>query len=65
MNNYEDVKMYVNNHQGIITAKEFKDSNINFFFINKLIEDKIIERVARGIYNKTEDFEDVYSKRIF
>lgn len=60
MKNYEDVKTYVNNHNGMITAKEFKDNNINFFFINKLIEDDIIERVSRGIYNKTEDFEDEY-----
>lgn len=44
----------------MITIKEFKDNDISFFFINKLIKDNIIERASKGIYNKTEDFEDDY-----
>ena len=60
MLNYESVKEFVKNHNGMITAKEFKDNNISFFFINKLIEDDIIERADNGIYNKTEEFEDEY-----
>lgn len=60
MQNYETVKEYVKNHNGMITSKDFKDNNIGFFFINKLIEDNIIERAANGIYNKAEDFEDEY-----
>ena len=60
MLNYQSVKEFVKNHNGMITAKEFKDNNISFFFINKLIEDDIIERADNGIYNKTEEFEDEY-----
>lgn len=60
MNSYENVKKFVKNHNGMITTKEFKDNNIGFFFINKLIDDNIIERVDNGIYNKTEDFQDEY-----
>lgn len=60
MLNYENVKEFVKNHNGMITAKEFKDNDIGFFFINKLINDNIIERVDNGIYNKKEDFEDEY-----
>ena len=52
MLNYENVKEFVKNHNGMITAKEFKDNDIGFFFINKLINDNIIERVDNGIYNK-------------
>lgn len=60
MNNYNDIKKYVKNHNGIITTKDLKKQKISFYFINKLIFDNIIEKVSRGIYNKTEDFEDEY-----
>ena len=60
MFNYENIKEFVKNHNGMITAKEFKENNIGFFYINKLIDDNIIERVDNGIYNKVEDFEDNY-----
>ncbi len=60
MNNYNDIKKYVKNHNGMITAKDFKNQKISFYFINKLIFDNIIEKVSRGIYNKTQDFEDEY-----
>ena len=60
MQSYEEVKKFVSNHNGMITAKEFKENRIGFFFINKLMEDKIIERSDIGIYNKIDDFEDRY-----
>lgn len=60
MQNYEKVKEFIKLHKGMITSKDFKDNDIGFFFINKLIEDNIIERVGSGIYNKTEEFEDEY-----
>ena len=60
MPSYDNIKKFIKNHSGMITAKEFKDNNINFHFINKLIDDNIIERVENGLYNKTEDFEDQY-----
>ena len=60
MQNYEEVKKFVNNHNGMISAKEFKENQIGFFFINKLMKENIIERSDVGIYNKVEDFEDRY-----
>lgn len=60
MQNYEKVKEFIKFHKGMITSKDFKDNDIGFFFINKLIEDNIIERVGNGIYNKAEEFEDEY-----
>ena len=60
MRTYEKVKKFVNNHNGMIMTKEFKENRIGFFFINKLMEDKIIERSDIGIYNKMDDFEDCY-----
>lgn len=60
MLNYETVKDFVKNRNGMITVKDFKDNDIGFFFINKLMEDNIIERADNGIYNKTGDFEDEY-----
>ena len=60
MQSYEEVKKFVSNHNGMITAKEFKENRIGFFFINKLMKDKVIERSDVGIYNKMDDFEDRY-----
>ena len=60
MNNYNDIKKYVEQHKGILTIKDFKSKKISYYFINKLIFDNIIEKVSRGMYNKIEDFEDEY-----
>ncbi len=60
MPSYEFAKNFIKKHNGMITAREFKDNNISFFFINKLIKDEIIEKVDNGIYNKVGDFEDEY-----
>ncbi len=60
MNDYNKVKEFVKNHKGMLTTQDFKNNKIGFFFINKLIDDNIIEKIDKGIYNKTEDFEDEY-----
>ena len=60
MNNYNDIKKYVEQHKGILTIKDFKSKKISYYFINKLIFDNINEKVSRGMYNKIEDFEDEY-----
>ena len=70
MKNYEKIKKFITKYKGMISIDEFKKRNISHYYINKLIEDKIIERVSTGIYNKCEEFEDEFfvmqqnSKRI-
>ena len=61
MLNYKMVKEFVKNHSGMITAKEFKDNNIGFFFINKLIEDNIIEKYQ---FSSEKILEDELTSRI-
>ena len=60
MKNYEKIVNFVNKKNNVITTKEFKDAKIGFFFINKLIEDNYISRIGKGIYGKTNSFEDEY-----
>lgn len=70
MKDYEKIKKFVTEYKGMITIDDFKKQNISHHYINQLIEDKIIERVGTGIYNKVEEFEDEFfiiqqnSKRI-
>jgi len=70
MKNYENIKKFVTEYNGIISINEFKKTNISHHYINQLIKDNIIERVGVGIYNKCEEFEDEFfimqqnSKRI-
>ena len=60
MQDYEKVKKIVKNYNGMLTSTDFKNNEISYFFVNKLINDHIIERVDKGIYNKADEFEDVY-----
>ena len=60
MQDYEKVKKFVKNYNGMLTSTDFKNNEISYFFVNKLINDHIIERVDKGIYNKADEFEDVY-----
>lgn len=70
MRNYEDIKKFVTEYKGMITINDFKKEDISHHYINQLIEDKIIERVGTGVYNKCEEFKDEFfvmqqnSKRI-
>lgn len=58
MKNYEEMKNFVKSSNGIITCKELTENNISKYFINKLVEDNILERYSRGVYIKTDIFED-------
>ena len=60
MADYKTAKDFIKEQTGIITAKDFKNQGISFFLIKKLIEDYMIERVDKGIYIKTDEFEDTY-----
>lgn len=60
MNDYQKILKFVKNHNSLITIEEFKRQDISYYFINKLIEDGIISRADKGIYMKTDSFEDIY-----
>ena len=60
MNDYQKILKFVKNHNSLITIEEFKQQDISYYFINKLIEDGIIRRADKGIYIKTDSFEDIY-----
>ena len=60
MKSYEKVVNFVNKKNNVITTKEFKDAEIGFYYINKLIEDNYISRIGKGLYGKTDSFEDEY-----
>ena len=58
--NYKNIIDFINTKNNTITTKEFEEANISFYHINKLIEDGYIERRGKGVYGKTDSFEDEY-----
>lgn len=61
MKDYEQLKKFIDEHNSnIITVEEFKNHDINFYYIKKLIEDNYISRKDKGIYIKSETSEDPY-----
>ena len=60
MKNYEEMKNFVKKSNGIITSKELKENKISNYFIQKLIDDNILERYSRSFYIRTDIFEDEF-----
>ena len=60
MKNYEEMKNYVKKSNGIITSKELKEKKISNYYVQKLIDDNILERYSRGFYIRTDIFEDEF-----
>lgn len=60
MKNYEEMKNFVKKSNGIITSRELKENKISNYFIQKLIDDNILERYSRGFYIRTDIFEDEF-----
>ena len=60
MKKYEKIIDFVKNKNNMITTKEFKEAQIGFYYINKLIADNYISRLGKGLYGKTDSFEDEY-----
>ena len=60
MKNYEKIIKFVNKKNNVITIKEFKDAEIGFYYINKLIEDNYISRIGKGLYGKNNSFDDEF-----
>ena len=60
MKNYEEMKNFVKKSNGIITSKELKAKKISNYYVQKLINDNILERYSRGFYIRTDIFEDEF-----
>ena len=60
MKNYEEMKNFVKKSNGIITSKEMKENKISNYYVQKLIDDNILERYSRGFYIRTDIFEDEF-----
>ena len=60
MKNYEEMKNFVKKSNGIITSKELKEKKISNYYVQKLIDDNILERYSRGFYIRTDIFEDEF-----
>ena len=60
MKNYEKIVNFVKKKNNVITIDDFKKAEIGFYYINKLIEDSYISRIEKGLYRKTDSFEDEY-----
>ena len=60
MKNYEEMKNFVKKNNGIITSKELQKNKISNYYIQKLIDDNILERYSRGFYIRTDIFEDEF-----
>ena len=60
MKNYEEIKKIVKKSNGIITSKEMKEKKISNYYVQKLIDDNILERYSRGFYIRTDIFEDEF-----
>jgi len=60
MEDYRKIINFIKKSNSIITIEELKRNNINYYYINKLIEDNYIKRINTGIYGKTDSFDDEY-----
>lgn len=60
MKNYVEMKNFVKKSNGIITSKELKEKKISNYYVQKLIDDNILERYSKGFYIRTDIFEDEF-----
>lgn len=58
MNKYDKTKMFVEENDGIYFTEDFRENNIDKYYIQKLIDDGIIERYEKGVYLRSDVFED-------
>ena len=58
MNNYDEIKKYIKENNGIYFTKDLKEKGIDKYYINKLLNDGIIERYEQGVYLRNDVFED-------
>ena len=60
MSKYDKVIEFVNQQYMMITSKNFLDNNISYYYINKLLKDDYIIESSKGIYYKSDGFEDEF-----
>ena len=58
MEKYDKTKMFVRENNGIYFTEDFRENNIDKYYIQKLIDDGIIERYEKGVYLRNDVFED-------
>ncbi len=58
MDNIEAIKEMLAQNNGIITASQVTEADIPRHYLKKLVDSKLLTRVDRGIYIKTEILED-------
>lgn len=55
---YDEIKKYIYENNGIYFTKKLKEEGIDKYYINKLLNDGIIERYEPGVYLRNDIFED-------
>lgn len=60
MKDYREIVKFIQKSNTIVTTKDFKNKEISYYYINKLIKDNYIKRISTGIYGKTDSFDDEY-----
>lgn len=58
MSKYDNIKKYIKENNGIYFTKDLKENGIDKYYINKLLDDGIIERYEQGVYLRNDVFED-------
>ena len=58
MKNYNEMKKFVKNSNGIITYSAMIENGISKYYITKIVKDNIIKKYSRGIYVRNDIFED-------
>lgn len=62
MTKSEKILEMANNNNGYVSAKEVRNANINSTELTRLVQEKKLERISRGIYCTPDSFCDDYYK---
>ena len=54
------LRMVFNKNNGVLTSKDLRLMGYNYYSINKLLDEQVIERISRGKYMLHESDEDEY-----
>ena len=56
MEKYEKVMKFIKEGNGIYFTKELKENGIDKYYINKLLNDGVVERYEQGVYLRSDVF---------
>ena len=65
MTNEEKILKILKDNNGIITAKEVKENNIEKIYLTRLVNKGVIDRVKRGLYVSKNSWGDEYLNLIY